>query len=90
MDTEEPMKCPKCKCECIRDSVHVGVGIIYGPWGCGCGWSSDPEYDSSEGESPKQKEHPDHIVDSCGGLLPKAGVYERLKHFGIDTENIDL
>lgn len=65
------MDCPKCGNECDRDEVDVGVGVIYGPYGCyACGWSDDPEYDSSEGESEKQKQYPNHYVDPCGGLTP--------------------
>ncbi len=45
------MKCPKCLRACDRDEVDVGVGVIHGPWGCRCGWSEDPRYDSSEGIS---------------------------------------
>jgi len=84
------MDCPKCGYDCYRDEVDVGVGIMYGPYGCMCGWSEDPRYDSSEGESDEQKKHPDYIVDSCGGMLLKEGVMEKLEHFGIDTTNIDL
>jgi hypothetical protein len=48
--TQEPEhRCPKCGTNC--DSVDVGVGIMYGPYGCpGCGWSEDSEYDLSEGK----------------------------------------
>ncbi len=32
--------CPKCGADCWRESADVGVGIIYGPWGCPeCCWS---------------------------------------------------
>jgi hypothetical protein len=65
------MNCPKCGEECDRDEVDVGVGVIYGPYGCGCGWSEDPNYDYSEGPSPQQLEHPDFYVDSKGGLYRK-------------------
>ena len=42
-------KCPKCGGECWRESVDVGVGVIYGPLGCpDCGWSEYAEYDNSE------------------------------------------
>ncbi len=47
------MFCPKCGTECYRDEVDVGVGTIFGPYGCpGCGWSEDSEYDLSDGRSP--------------------------------------
>lgn len=65
--------CPKCGEECDRQSVDVGIGIIYGPWGCSnCGWSEHPEYDSSEGESPAQKANPDRVVDQWGCLHTKS------------------
>lgn len=47
----ETQECPKCGDECWREEVDVGVGVIYGPWGCSCGWSESPEYDSSEGDA---------------------------------------
>lgn len=84
------MNCPKCNDECYRDEVDVGVGVVYGPYGCICGWSESPEYDASEGPSEAQQTHPDHIVDSCGGMVSKARVSERLKHFGIDPTVLDL
>ena len=83
------MECPKCGEECMRDEVDVGVGVIYGPYGCYCGWSESPEYDSSDGESPKQKEHPDCLVDSRGGLTPRKPIEERLRHFGISGDVLD-
>jgi hypothetical protein len=62
-----------------RDSVDVGVGVIHGPWGCGnCGWSSDPEYDRRDGDSPAQIEHPDAFVDQYGGLTPRKRLQDKL------------
>lgn len=38
------MRCPKCKEECDREEVDVGVGVISGPWCCNsCGWSEDDD-----------------------------------------------
>ncbi len=64
----EITKCPKCKCdELHRDEADVGVGIIYGPWGCPqCGWSEHPSYDLSEGKDP---------VDIKGGAIDQYGGY---------------
>lgn len=61
-------KCEKCgDTELWRDSVHVGVGVIYGPWGCPtCGWSQDEEYDLSNGQNP---------VDEKGGVIDQFGGY---------------
>lgn len=84
-------KCPKCGEECERDEVHVGVGMIYGPWGCpSCCWSEDPRYDSSEGPSPAEIEHPNWIVDSMGGMTRKSKVIEKARHFGIEITKDDL
>jgi hypothetical protein len=41
----DEMKCEECGGDCYRDEVDVGVGVIYGPWGCpGCGWSESSIY----------------------------------------------
>ena len=81
--------CPKCNEECWRDEVDVGVGVLYGPWGCSfCGWSDDPHYDSSDGPSPARRENPDHYVDSAGGMIPLDGIAEKLKHFGLPGDKI--
>jgi hypothetical protein len=55
--------CPKCGGDCWRDSADVGVGIIYGPWGCPCGWSELPEFDLSTAPHPR--------TDQYGGFHPK-------------------
>lgn len=62
------MRCPKCESwDCYRDEVDVGVGTIYGPYGCpSCGWSEDSEYDLSDGKNP---------VDEKGGVLDQYGGY---------------
>lgn len=61
------MTCPNCGRDCWRDSADVGVGIIYGPYGCPCGWSESAEYDVSEG--PKLAEH-GYELDQWGGATP--------------------
>ena len=61
------MKCPKCGALCDRDMVHVGVGVLFGPYGCEyCGWSEDEEYDLSTGKDP---------VDEKGGAIDQWGGY---------------
>lgn len=60
------MKCPKCGDDAHREEADVGVGIIYGPWGCPCGWSESEEYDLSGGRDP---------IDEKGGVLDQFGVY---------------
>lgn len=50
------MDCPKCGSACCREEAHNGVMPIYGPYGCVCGWSEWPEYDLSEGQSPRYED----------------------------------
>ena len=68
MSHGEKMTCPKCgNDDCWRDSVDVGVGVIFGPWGCPmCGWSESEEYDLSDGRSP---------LDEKGGAIDQYGGY---------------
>jgi hypothetical protein len=50
----------------MREDVDIGVGILYGPWGCpGCGWSEDSEYDLTI-QNP---------VDAKGGAIDQYGGY---------------
>jgi hypothetical protein len=66
------MDCPKCKSECFREDVDVGVGIIYGPYGCAqCGWSEDPYYNSSNGPPEAEREDPGYWATPQGGLIRK-------------------
>ena len=57
----ESMVCPECEEDCYRDEVDIGVGTIYGPWGCPrCGWSNSALYS-----------HPRHQgFDQYGGYHP--------------------
>ena len=52
------MNCPECGSECGRDEADVGVGTMYGPYGCACGWSESSEYNHNV----------DQRIDSRGGL----------------------
>ncbi len=61
------MTCPRCGREASRDSADVGVGVIFGPWGCYCGWSEDDEYDVTEG--PTLDAH-GYELDQWGGATP--------------------
>lgn len=63
------MKCPKCGSHCNRDEVHNGVAMLYGPWGCFCGWSEDSRYDLSGGQPRRLR---DGVIDSQGGFTPLA------------------
>lgn len=64
--------CPCCKEPVWRESADVGVGVIYGPWGCSiCGWSSDPYYDCRSGPCESQKELNNEYYVNCRGMLFK-------------------
>jgi len=57
----EEKTCPNCGGGCCRDEVDVGVGIIYGPWGCwSCRWS---EYVIPANINPDK-------VEPLGGYYP--------------------
>lgn len=60
------LDCPKCGKPCHRASADVGVGTVYGPWGCECGWSESEEHDLSGDRDP---------IDDKGGYLDQYGVY---------------
>ncbi len=82
--------CPHCAGECYRDSVDVGVGTMYGPYGCySCGWSQDREYDNSAGPSPAQQADPDRYVDPCGVSHSLQRMREAVQRFGLDPAVID-
>jgi hypothetical protein len=87
----EQQDCPKCGEECSRDEVDVGVGVLHGPWGCpGCGWSSNSQYDHSDGGAcPAQADRPGYYVDQWGGAVRKDDLKERLGRFGIDSDTVD-
>jgi len=63
--------CPRCDGkELWQESVDVGVGVIYGPWGCpNCGWSESPEYDLAYGGGVQAN---GSYLDPYGGKLPAA------------------
>lgn len=70
IDLDGDPACPKCGEECWRESADVGVGVIYGPYGCtACGWSEDPRYDCSEGP----REENGGWVTPQGGWMRKGG-----------------
>lgn len=61
-------QCPACGGGCCRESADVGIGIIYGPWGCPCGWSEDERYNLLAG--PKLTER-GGMIDQYGGITPR-------------------
>lgn len=64
----ETMNCPLCDSECGRDEVHNGVCMLYGPWGCNCGWSEDSRYNLHLIKQPVNG-----TIDSRGGFTPLDG-----------------
>ncbi len=76
------MDCPKCGDECWRDSADVGVGYIYGPWGCPtCGWSEDSELDRTNPQRlPSVRDGYWH--DQFGGVWPVESIIENAGRFG--------
>jgi len=60
-------RCPNCGDDCWRDEADVGVGIMYGPWGCpSCGWSEWAEYNQLNGPTSTGG----YATDQWGGLYP--------------------
>ena len=61
--------CPRCGLHDLdRDTVHNGVALLFGPYGCLCGWSEDPEYDLKfKGGTQKDGS----FIDQFGGRTPK-------------------
>ncbi len=61
--------CPRCEeRELYRDSADVGVGIIYGPYGCPCcGWSESEQCDMQKGGGVQDD---GSYLDPYGGILP--------------------
>lgn len=66
-ELKRTMDCPRCGCPASRDEVDVGVGIIFGPFGCYCGWSESEEYDVTDG--PKLTAD-GYELDQWGGATP--------------------
>lgn len=76
--------CPKCGSDDLyREEADIGIGTIYGPCGCSCGWSEWPEYDASDGPSPAQLRHPDCYVSSTGSMTKIDRISDDLARFGI-------
>lgn len=60
------LDCPSCGHEAYRETADVGVGIIFGPWGCPCGWSEDDRYNQPQGPTSASGVR----TDQWGGLYP--------------------
>jgi hypothetical protein len=64
------MTCPNCGDKCWRESADVGVGIMYGPWGCPCGWSESEEHNQLDGPTSADGKR----TDQWGWLYPTDSV----------------
>jgi len=63
-------QCPHCGEQAQQDSVDVGVGVIFGPWGCSaCGWSESEDYDGEFGGGVQVD---GGYLDPMGNLYPAA------------------
>lgn len=63
--------------------------MIYGPWGCCCGWSEDPRYDCSDGPSPAQIEAGNgRYVDQWGGSMAVDALVAKLGRFGLPEDHV--
>lgn len=67
MENLEYKICPNCGDDCNRDSAHNGLAMLYGPWGCSCGWSEDDYYNHVGKPAPVIN---GYKVDSMGGATP--------------------
>ena len=72
----DEMVCPECGDECWRESCDVGVGIIYGPWGCPCGW----------GEGGRAQVKDGRYIDQFGGSWSVDRIVENCERFGISSD----
>lgn len=66
-------KCEKCGADCERDEADVGVGILYGPWGCPeCGWSEVEAFDCSGDNGPMRpwEDHDGWTLNQFGRAFP--------------------
>lgn len=77
----ESYACPYCEELCAREEADIGVGVMYGPWGCSnCGWSENPEYDCRGGirRDGEDRVHDQygvsHHVDRPDGMAVLAGL----------------
>lgn len=68
------MDCENCgEKDLWRDSADVGVGIIYGPYGCHvCGWSEDESYNLLN--NPEHRDKDGYLIDQYGGLYPASKI----------------
>lgn len=65
---EQEQPCGNCgSTDTSREHVDVGIGIVWGPWGCPeCGWSEDPHYSQLDGPTSEGGKR----TDQYGWLYP--------------------
>lgn len=72
-------KCPNCGSEGTldRESVDIGVGTMYGPWGChACRWSESSKYDCSKGPAAADADG-ECFHDQFGMGLPRRSLMDK-------------
>jgi predicted RNA-binding Zn-ribbon protein involved in translation (DUF1610 family) len=79
-------KCPNCGNNGLwRDSADVGVGTIYGPYGCpNCGWSEDSKYDRTRGTNDATQEG-ERWVDQWGVAHSRERLQEDFDRWGLGS-----
>ncbi|WP_045740778.1 hypothetical protein [Actinoplanes rectilineatus] len=70
------MNCPRCDRPAGRDEVDNGVGILVGPYGCPCGWSENPDYDTSGGP---RHDDAGYRLDQWGGATPPQTIESEIR-----------
>jgi hypothetical protein len=67
----------------------VGIGIIYGPWGCGCGWSEAKEFDRRSGtNAATQQGGEDRWTDQFGVSHSRSRIAENLTRLGLPGDEV--
>lgn len=90
MASREPdPSCPNCGRGMCREEADIGVGIMYGPWGCLCGYSEDPRFNRLSGTNTEtQERNPERWADQWGNLHHRDRLREQLGRFGVDADEI--
>jgi predicted RNA-binding Zn-ribbon protein involved in translation (DUF1610 family) len=65
-ESRRTFTCPNCGEHCWREEADVGIGIIFGPWGCPCGWSESHAYNQLDGPTATAGKR----TDQWGMLYP--------------------
>lgn len=72
------MKCGKCGADAWCEIVDVEIGIIQGPYGCQCGWSSWECFDQTPGPTSAEG----FQTDQWGWMYPDRPAVEGSRSAG--------